>query len=239
MDISVVVPVYGCPDALVPLHTRLTETLIQLTSSYEIILVNDGCPRGSWDVIKKICEKDNKVVGVNLSRNFGQLHSTNAGINMAKGDYVVLIDCDLQDRPEGIIDLYSEINKGYDIVIVKRTNRKENKITLALSDMFYKIYNYFVDGYYDGSIGNFCMVRKKIVDEYNKIRDNNKSFTTTLCWMGYKTSYIELESDNRYLNRCFLKRQLFSRCYFGVDDEYCRKPTMMIKISYVHLPICI
>ena len=231
IDISVVIPVYGCPEALVPLHDRIVKTIDELEKSYEIILVNDGCPKGSWDVIKKICENDDHVVGVNLSRNFGQLHSTNAGINMANGDYVVLMDCDLQDKPEGIIDLYNEINKGYDIVFVKRTNRKENKITLAFSDMFYKIYNYFVDGYYDGNIGNFCMVRKKIVDEYNNIRDNNKSFTTMLSWMGYKTSYIEIDSDNRYEGKS--SYTIGKKFQLGVDMLTSQSNKPLITVVYL------
>ena len=198
MKISVVIPVYGCPEALVPLHDRLVETLEQITGSYEILLVNDACPKGSWEKIVELCERDKKTVGINLSRNFGQIHSTNAGIRLAKGDYVVLMDCDLQDRPEGIADLYKEIEKGYDIVFARRKDRKDNGITLLLSGMFYKVYNFFVDGYYDKSVGNFCIVKRKIVDVYNQIKDNNKSFTTVLSWMGYKRSYVDIEGEERF-----------------------------------------
>lgn len=198
MKISVVVPVYGCPEALVPLHERLVLVLSKICDSYEIILVNDCCPKGSWNIIKKICAEDRNVVGINLSRNFGQIHATNAGINISEGDYVVLMDCDLQDRPEGILELYQEIEKGRDIVFAKRKDRKDGKLTLLLSSLFYKVYNYFVDGYYDKDIGNFCIVKRHIVDEYNKIKDNNRSFTTVLSWMGYDTSYVEIESDERY-----------------------------------------
>ena len=118
MEISVVVPVYGCPEALKPLHERLTKVLNEITKSYEIILVNDGCPKGSWKEIEKICSIDKKVVGVNLVRNFGQAHSTNAGLALAKGNYVVLMDCDLQDNPDAIRELYETIKKGNDIVFV-------------------------------------------------------------------------------------------------------------------------
>lgn len=198
IDISVVVPVYGCPEALEPLYSRVVKTIKELKKSYEIILVNDGCPKGSWNVIEKICNKDKNVVGINLSRNFGQLHSTNAGIAHTKGKYVVLMDCDLQDRPEGIADLFNEIEKGYDIVFAKRKNRKDSKLTIWASKMFYAVYNHFVDGHYDGDIGNFCIVKRMIVDEYNKINDVNKSFTTMISWMGFKTSTIEIEGDDRY-----------------------------------------
>lgn len=198
MKISVVVPVYGCPEALKPLHNRLTNSLCKITKSYEIIFVNDGCPKNSWLEINNICKNDKKVVGINLSRNFGQLHSTNAGIDYATGEYVVLMDCDLQDQPEAIADLYSEINNGYDIVFVRRKNRKESKLTLFFSRMFYKVYNKLVDGYYDSEIGNYCIVKKEVVDEYKKIEDKNKSFTTVLSWMGYSTKTIDIECDERY-----------------------------------------
>ena len=80
MKISVVVPVYGCPEALWPLHERLVNTLKKITEEYEIILVNDACPKDSWIVLQEICAEDKNVVGINLSRNFGQKNATNAGI---------------------------------------------------------------------------------------------------------------------------------------------------------------
>lgn len=198
MKLSIVIPVYGCPEALKPLHERLTETINKITKSYEIIFVNDGCPKNSWEEIKKVCKNDKKAIGINLSRNFGQLHSTNAGIDYATGDYVVLMDCDLQDPPEAISDLYNEINKGYDIVFARRKNRKDSKLTLLFSNLFYKVYNKLVDGYYDGGIGNFCIVKKEVVEEYKKINDKNKSFTIVLSWMGYNTKIIDIEGNERY-----------------------------------------
>ena len=198
MDISVVVPVYGCPEALKPLCERIVRTMAKLKKSYEIILVNDGCPKDSWSIIEEICKENKKVVGINLSRNFGQIHSTNAGLAHTRGKYVVLMDCDLQDPPEGIEALLIEIEKGYDIVFANRKNRKDGFLAKALSKAFYSVYNRFVDGHFDGDIANFCIVRRKIVDEYNAIDDQNKSFTTTLSWMGYDVKVIEIESEERY-----------------------------------------
>lgn len=197
-DISVVIPVYGCPQAIKPLCDRLLVTLEKITNNYEIILVNDGCPKNSWVNIMDVCNENNKIIGINLSRNFGQIHATNAGLNMSNGEYVVVIDCDLQDPPEAIELIYKQIKRGYDIVFVKRRDRKDNPITLILSKMFYKIYNHFVEGYYDGDIGNYCIVKRKIVDEYNAIKDQNKSFTTVLSWMGYKTTIVEIKGEERF-----------------------------------------
>ena len=103
--LSVVIPVYGCPEALKELHERLRNTLKKITDDYEIILVKDGCPRNSWNKIKEICKVDSKVVGINLSRNFGQVNATNAGIEYSSGNYVIVVDCDRQDETEAITDL--------------------------------------------------------------------------------------------------------------------------------------
>ena len=198
IKISVVVPVYGCPNALRELHSRITKTISRITKFYEIILVDDGCPKNSWYEIEKICIKDKKVTGIKLSRNFGQHHATNAGIEYSSGEYVILMDCDLQDRPEGIEKLYQEIVKGYDVVFSKRKNRKDNRLTLWLSKMFYKIYNYFTNSKYDHEIGNYCIATRKVVNEYLKIDDKNKIFINYLTWMGFNTSTIEIDSDERY-----------------------------------------
>lgn len=197
MKISIVVPVYGCPEAIELLHERTVNAVKQITDDYELILVNDSCPKGSWKNIQELCKKDKKVVGINLSRNFGQVNATNAGIEYATGDYVVLMDCDLQDRPEAIVDLYAKIQEGNDIVFVGRQNRKDNPIQRFFSNSFYKVYNYLVDGYYNPAIGNFCMVSRQVVDEYCSLPEHNKSFTTILCWMGYRSDMIMVESDKR------------------------------------------
>lgn len=197
MKISVVIPVYGCPEALRPLHERLVNTLKKITEDYEIILVNDACPKDSWSVLQEICAKDKNVVGINLSRNFGQKNATNAGIEYSTGDYVVLMDCDLQDKPEAIEELYHKIQEGYDIVYVARQERKDNFFVKFCSKMFYKVYNYMVEGHFDSDIANYSMVRRQVVDEYCKLPEHNKDFVTILSWMGYRSTIIRVESDKR------------------------------------------
>ncbi len=199
IEISVVIPVYGCPAALQPLHERLTATLKALTDEYEIILVNDGCPKNSWKEIVRICAEDKRVKGINLSRNFGQIHATNAGLDASRGQYVVLMDCDLQDKPEGITALYQEIkNSKNDIVYAKRKGRKDNFMTLFWQKLYYKIYNVLVDGYFSADIGNFSIVTRQVVDAYCKITEKNKSYAQVLGWMGFDSCAIEVDADERY-----------------------------------------
>ena len=106
MDISVVIPVYGCRAAIPELYRRLVCTLESIVESFEIIMVDDACPQNSWDEIVQLCQKDKRVLGVRFSRNFGQICAITAGLNKSHGDYIVVMDCDLQDRPESIIEFY-------------------------------------------------------------------------------------------------------------------------------------
>lgn len=195
--ISVVIPVYGCREALFPLHNRLTETLNKTGLDYEIILVNDFCPQNSWEDIVKICEQDKKVIGLNMSRNFGQINAITAGLDNCSGDYVVVMDCDLQDRPEGIPDMLAKLNEGYDIVFARRIERQDKFLTKLLSKAFYKVYDYFSDGNYDPSICNFSISRKTVIDNYVKMREQNRSFTIFIKWLGFRTATIDLQHDKR------------------------------------------
>lgn len=111
MDISVVIPVYGCRAAIPELYDRLCKSLEKIVEDFEIILVDDCCPQNSWEEIEKVCQKDTRVVGLRLSRNFGQIKAITAGLDQSKGDWVVVMDCDLQDRPEAIGDLYKKLKK--------------------------------------------------------------------------------------------------------------------------------
>ncbi len=198
MRISAVVPVYGCPEAVEPLTTRLRDTITKITPDYEIILVNDACPYGSWGEIEKVCKADPHVIGLDLSRNFGQLSATTAGMDYSTGDWTVLLDCDLQDRPEAILDLYAEAQKGYDIVLARRKDRKDTGIVIFLSRLFYKVYDYFTDGHFDGETSNLCICRKAVIDQFCRMPEQNRSFTLVLKWLGYKQTTIDIEADPRF-----------------------------------------
>lgn len=195
--ISVVIPVYGCREALPELYRRLCETLCTISDNFEIILVNDACPQNSWESIEELCHKDSRVIGLNMSRNFGQIKAITAGLDICKGEYVVVMDCDLQDRPEGIIDLYNKLQEGYDVVFARRKDRKDSWFTKFLSRQFYKFYNYFSDGNYDASICNFNISKRIVIDNYCKMREQNRGYTIFLKWLGFNSTVIDIEHDKR------------------------------------------
>ncbi len=198
MKISVVVPVYGCREALPELHRRLTDAVSGITGDYEIILVNDNCPQNSWEVIEDLCKQDPHVVGIELSRNFGQMKAILAGLDHSSGDWVVVMDCDLQDRPEEIPRLYEKAQEGYDVVFARRKERKDNFLKVFLANQFYKVYRFATDGNYDGAVCNFSIVKRDVVDSYCSMREYHRGYVMYINWLGYRQAVLDVEHDKRY-----------------------------------------
>lgn len=198
MDISVVIPVYGCKTALKELYERLTASLSQITKDYEIILVNDACPQNSWEVIEELCSMDARVVGIELARNFGQIKAITAGLDYSSGEWVVVMDCDLQDRPEEIINLYHKAQEGYDVVFARRANRKDSWLKVQVSKMFYKIYSFATDGNYDPALCNFSICNRTVVDNYCKMRELHRAYVVYIRWLGFRQGVIDVEHNERY-----------------------------------------
>ena len=197
MDISVVVPVYGCKAALEELYTRLCLSLEKICNEFEIILVNDNCPQNSWEIIEQICHKDKRVKGIEMARNFGQIKAITAGLDYCNGDWVVVMDCDLQDRPEEIINLYNKAQEGYDVVFARRKNRNDSLLKVFVSKVFYKIYSFASDGYYDPAICNFSISKRIVIENYCKMRELHRAFVIYIKWLGFKQTAIDVEHDPR------------------------------------------
>jgi glycosyltransferase involved in cell wall biosynthesis len=202
MKISVIVPVYGCRAALRTLYERVVSSVSKIADDFELILVNDRCPQNSWEVIKELCAEDKRVVGINLARNFGQIKAITAGLDYCSGDWVVVMDCDLQDRPEEIIRLYKKaVDEDYDVVFAKRRQRKDSALKKVMSRAFYKVYNYFSDGCYDPDICNFSISKKKVIENYCRMREENRGFVIFMMWLGFRRTSIDVEHDERFEGR--------------------------------------
>lgn len=189
---------YGCRAAVGELYSRLTSTILKITSDYEIIMVNDNCPQNSWEVISELCSKDNHVKGIELSRNFGQMKAILAGLDNSTGDWVVVMDCDLQDRPEEILRLYEKTQEGYDIVFARRAHRQDSKLKVFLANQFYKVYRFAIDGEYDGAICNFSIAKREIINEYCKMREQHRAYVMYLRWLGFRQAVIDVEHNERF-----------------------------------------
>jgi len=195
--ISIVTPVYGCKTCLAELYLRLKASIEEITHNFEIILVNDGSPDGAWETIEELAQKDKRVKGIDLSRNFGQHYAINAGLEKCQGEWVVVMDCDLQDQPEEIVKLYTKALHGFDVVLARRQMRHDSFMKIALSKFFYKILGYLTDTQQDSSIANFGIYHKKVIKTICSMGDSMRYFPTMVRWVGFKQTSIPIEHASR------------------------------------------
>jgi len=195
--ISVVVPVYKAEGCLDELYCRLKNTLEVISTDFEIVLVEDCGGDRSWEIIAVLAGQDCRVKGIQFSRNFGQHYGITAGLDFSDGDWTVIMDCDLQDRPEEILGLYTKALEGYDVVLAKRRHRKDAPIKRLTSWLFYKVFNYLADLKYDPEVGNFRIISRKVVDNFRLIRERSRFFGGLVDWMGFPTVSIEVAHDYR------------------------------------------
>lgn len=176
---------------------RNMESLSTITDDYEIILVNDASPDNSWDEIVNQCALNPRVKGINLSRNFGQHYAITAGLYYAKGDWVVVMDCDLQDRPEEIPNLYRKAMEGYDIVFARRKEKKFGFWKKMSSGVFHWVFNWLSGLKTDSAIANYGIYKKCVIDEFSKMPERARSFPSLVQYLGFKDTAIDVEHASR------------------------------------------
>ncbi|RCV91603.1 glycosyltransferase family 2 protein [Billgrantia montanilacus] len=196
--LSVVIPVYKAEKCLDELYRRLKESIETITTDFEIILVEDCGGDNSWNVIERLAAADPRVRGIQFSRNFGQHYGITAGLDICRGDWVVVMDCDLQDRPEEIPRLYNKAQEGHDVVLARRGARSDPPLKRFTSWLFYKVFSYLADINYDGDAGNFRIMSRKVVVNFNCMRERLRFFGGLVQWMGFPTASIEVQHDQRF-----------------------------------------
>lgn len=190
--ISVVIPVYKAEGSLEELYLRLRASLETITKDFEIILVEDCGGDRSWDIITSLAGADERVKGIQFSRNFGQHYGITAGLDHCDGDWVVVMDCDLQDLPEEIPHLHAKALEGYDIVLARRGRRKDPLLKRFSSWIFYKIFSYLSDLSYDGQVGNFRIMSRQVVVNFRRMREQLRFLGGLITWMGFPMTSIDV-----------------------------------------------
>ncbi|RKS50601.1 dolichol-phosphate mannosyltransferase [Gillisia mitskevichiae] len=195
--LSIVSPVYNAEKIIPALVERIESSIQKITSDYEIILVEDCGPDNSWEVIENITNTNPKIIGIKLSRNFGQHYAITAGLDHAKGDWVVVMDCDLQDQPEEIEKLYKKAQEGFDIVLGRRFDRKDRFFKKFFSKMFYRTLGYLTGSEQDESVANFGIYNRNVVNAVVSMRESIRYFPTMVKWVGFKSTKVNVEHDDR------------------------------------------
>jgi len=200
--ISVVTPAYRCAECLPELYNRLKRTLEKINPNFELIIVNDCSPDNDWEIIQKLALADRRVKGINFARNFGQHHAITAGIDYATGDWVVVMDCDLQDQPEELTKLYNKATEErFDVVIARRSNRTDSTYKIFASRAFNILYNFLSSIRIDPTICNFSISSLKVMNQYRRLREGSRSHILTLLWCGFKTGYVSVDHADRFAGK--------------------------------------
>lgn len=198
MHLSVIIPVFKAPQILNELVFRLEGSVQKVTTSFEIILVDDGCPWDSWTVVEELAQTYTYIKGLKLSRNFGQHYAISAGLNYAKGEWIVVMDCDLQDDPEDIIVLYHYcITNKLDLTVVRSVNRNQNWFKNTTSKLYRRVFNFLTDADLENGIGNFGIYNRQVVNSILSMGDAVKVFPVLAKWVGFNRGIITLDRNAR------------------------------------------
>ncbi len=200
MKISVISPVYKSKLSVKPLYEEICQVVksIQDFSLLEIVFIEDCGEDGSWDVIEELALTDKRVVAVQLSRNFGQHNAITAGMDLCTGDWAVVLDCDLQDQPAAISALWNKAKEGYDVVCARRMNRKDAFFKTFRSRAYHVLLEWLSGLSYDPNVANYRLLSRKVIDSYNSMRENSRSFSTQVHWLGFPTAYIDVAHEERF-----------------------------------------
>jgi dolichol-phosphate mannosyltransferase len=229
--ISVVSPVYKAEGCVEELYRRVVMAVEGIGDvDCEIILVEDCGGDGSWDRMRALAERDSRVKIAQMSRNFGQHPAITAGLSLACGDWVIVMDCDLQDPPEEIPRLYAKALEGYDVVFARRGRRTDSLWKRATSRVFNKIFNWLSGMRLDPEVANFCVISRSVADAYNRMKERTTSFGGHLQWMGFRVGYVDIKHGERFSGKSsYSLRKLFSLAA-NVIVAYSNKP-LHISIS--------
>jgi polyisoprenyl-phosphate glycosyltransferase len=196
-DISIIVPVFGSDGTLVPLYERVLAAVGQIPASFELIFVDDRGPGNPWEIINKIAQSDPRVKALKLSKNFGQLIAITAGVDVARGRWLVIIDCDLQDRPEEIPRLWAKAMEGHDIVVGRRVERQDGLFKRMFSRTFHFILRYITDQQSDAAQSNFGIYSRRVVDSVQAPSEQRRIFPLLIRGGGYEIISIDIEHNKR------------------------------------------
>lgn len=218
LTLSVVSPVYRVENIVPSLVAEIKKSLNPLKISYEIILVDDASPDNSWNQILQEAEYDNSIRGIQLSRNFGQHIAITAGLKVAKGEWIVVMDCDLQDDPSEIPGLLAyALDYNFQVVQAKRKNRQDSFIKRSFSLLFYRLLNYLTEANYDPEVANFGIYHKNVINAINSMNDQIRFFPFLVKWVGFRQATINVNHRTRYSgDSSYSFKKLFSLAYQNI-----------------------
>lgn len=195
---SVIVPVYACESCLHQLCVQLEDVMKILTDQFEIIFVDDRSQDNSWVRILSLQSNFPSIKGIRLSRNYGQQIAITAGLAEARGDYAIVMDCDLQDPPSLIPVLYAKLREGYDLVFAKRVTRTHSAFRQLAAKLYFKMLSMVTEEQVDGSYGSFSILSRKVINSFLLFEERERHYLFILRWLGYRIGTVNYHHQERY-----------------------------------------
>jgi dolichol-phosphate mannosyltransferase len=196
---SVVVPLYNEELVIKECYRRLKEVMDSTKENYEIIFINDGSADSTRDKVENICKEDEKIKLVNFSRNFGHQAAITAGMDVAIGKAIVVIDADLQDPPEVILEMIKKWKAGYEVVYAKRAKREgESFFKKFTASIFYRMLKNITSIDIPVDTGDFRLIDRKVCDALTSLPEKNRYVRGLVSWVGYKQTAVEFVRQERF-----------------------------------------
>ncbi len=189
--LSIVSPVYRAEAIIDEFVRAVKHALENVTSNFEIVLVEDGGGDGSWASIAAACAADPRVKGIKLTRNFGQHQAITAGLEHARGKWVAVMDCDLQDDPQFLGDLFTKAREGFHVVLTSRTNRAHSSVKNGFARLFTGVLNRLAGpSSADPLVGGYSMLSRRAVEAFRQIADRHRHYLLLVRWLGFDIAYV-------------------------------------------------
>ncbi len=217
MDLSVVIPCYNEEESLRALHERMSAALKAApVKTYEVILVNDGSKDHTLEIMRDLAQSDPHLVAVNLSRNYGHQLALSAGLGEAKGEYIFVLDADLQDPPELLTPMLERARSGVDVVYGQRAMRKgETWFKLITAKAFYRFLSFLSETHIPENVGDFRLMNRRVLDSLLAMPEQQRFIRGMIAWIGFKQEPFLYERDARYAG--VTKYPFLKLIHFAID----------------------
>ena len=200
--LSVVIPVFNDQEVLNELYKRLKPVLDKISNKYEIVFIDDGSKDNSFQRLKSLQEKDKSIKIIKLSRNFGQSNAISAGLDHSEGEIIIIMDSDLQDRPEDIPELINSLNQNNaSMSIAKWIYKEDSKLKKFASNIFFKISNKITCIHHSSKLGVFRVIRKEVLDKIKELPQQKGSTLSLMYWAGFDYVTVGLKRGQRYAGK--------------------------------------
>lgn len=217
--ISVVIPVFNEEDVLPLTYARLCQLAERLPVTWEWLFINDGSSDRTYDLLRELAQRDRRVKVLHFSRNFGHQIAITAGVDLADGDTVVIIDADLQDPPELIIEMYELYRQGYDVVYAQRKSRLgETWFKKNSARFFYWMMKTFVHKKLPENVGDFRLMSRAVVEAMRYFPEKARFYRGLVCWSGFRQTSIQFDRQERAAGKT--KYPFYKMLRFACDAAF-------------------